>query len=143
MILNIFILILAVEIIAKRPPENPPDGGPIIKYQCQPGKKLWCSRNGVPPDPRLKTRFFGPFFPIPPVKCSRAPDPDGPGQVNVDCGPFRPIPPVKCVPTGGGPIGDPTIPPWMGPVRAKRQVKPIGPIGPCFPGRPKPKGGKR
>ena len=32
MILNIFILILAVEIIAKRPPERPPDGGPIIKY---------------------------------------------------------------------------------------------------------------
>ena len=33
MILNIFILILAIEIIAKRPPERPPDGGPIIKHK--------------------------------------------------------------------------------------------------------------
>ena len=33
MILNIAILILAVEIIAKRPPERPPDGGPITKYK--------------------------------------------------------------------------------------------------------------
>ena len=43
MILNIFILILAVEIIAKRPPERPPDGGPIIRYP-----------DGVDPDgPRM------------------------------------------------------------------------------------------
>ena len=32
MILNIFILISAIETIAKRPPQSPPDGGPIIKY---------------------------------------------------------------------------------------------------------------
>ena len=160
MILNIFILVLAVEIIAKRPPERPPDGGPIIKYQCQPGKRLWCSRNGVPPDPRIKSQLFGPFFPIPPVKCSRAPDPDGPGQVNVarapdpdgpgqvnvKCGPFRPIPPVKC-PTGGGPIGDPKPPWWGEPVKAKRKVKlPNKPDGCQWPRPPDgwiPKTGKR
>ena len=54
MILNIFILVLAVEIIAKRPPETPPDGGPITKYRCQPGKRLWCLREAKPPEPPLK-----------------------------------------------------------------------------------------
>ena len=51
MILNIFILVLAVEIIAKRPPERPPDGGPVPKYRCQP-RRLWCSRKWTkPPNP--------------------------------------------------------------------------------------------
>ena len=156
MILNIFILVLAVEIIAKRPPERPPDGGPIIKYHCQPGKRLWCSRNGVPPDPRLKSQFSGPFFPIPPVKCSRAPDPDGPGPVNVNpdpdwptgptvpydpydpgpiyYGPFVPIPPVKCrpivpippIPQCGTQFGGPIPDPGCGP-------KPYTPRDPTTP----------
>ena len=36
MILNIFILILAIETIAKRPPQTSGDGGPIIKYHKPP-----------------------------------------------------------------------------------------------------------
>ena len=67
MILNIFILVLAVEIIAKRPPERPPDGGPITKYRCQPGKKLWCSKHyPKPPHPWIPT-----------IKRDRGPPKDG------------------------------------------------------------------
>ena len=33
MILNIFILILAIETIAKRPPQTSGDGGPVIKHK--------------------------------------------------------------------------------------------------------------
>ena len=78
MILKIFILILAVEIIAKRPPQTPPDGGPIIKYLP----------DGVDPD--------GPRMPGGPQGTKKLPrDPEGcirPG------GPFpRPRP--------GGPKG--------------------------------------
>ena len=127
MILNIFILILAIEIISGNW-WGPPDGdvgGPIIKYQpgqrisrpCQPGKRLWCVRDGVPPDPRLvrdgvppdPRLYFGPFFPIPPVKCSRAPDPDGPGPVNVNPDPDWPTGPnVPYDPYDPGPIPVPT-----------------------------------
>ena len=130
MILNIFILILAIEIIAGF------DTIPPVKCQHQPGRRLWCSRDGVPLDPRLYSGprypghpddpewpkppvYFGPFFPIPPVKCFRASDPDGPGEVNVKYGPFFPIPPVKCGPfvpippvkcgANGEPIGDPPM----------------------------------
>ena len=67
MILNIFILVLAVEIIAERPPERPPDGGPITKYRCQPvNKRLWCLRKAKPPDGW-----------IPPIKRDRGPPKDG------------------------------------------------------------------
>ena len=60
MILNIFILVLAVEIIAKRPPETPPDGGPVPKYRCQP-RRLWCSkRYPKPPIPPPPKRGRGP-----------------------------------------------------------------------------------
>ena len=70
MILNIFILVLAVEIIAKRPPETPPDGGPITKYRCQ-SKRLWCSKQWPkPPKP--------PGHPgMPPFKRDRGPPKDG------------------------------------------------------------------
>ena len=47
MILKIFILILAVEIIAKRPPQTPPDGGPIIKHKKGVRDPEGCIR---PPD---------------------------------------------------------------------------------------------
>ena len=138
MILNIFILILAIEIIAKRPPEIPPDGGPIIKYQtCQPAKRLWCLRpkDPKPKNPKLFAGPNRPFHPIPPVKCGVG-DPIIPP---VRCT-FRPEPPVECE----GPI--PLV------IRGKRKWDPPIPqvksqvIGPCFPGRPKdpkPKGGKR
>ena len=141
MILKVFILVLVVEIIANKPPSQYWAGGPIIRHpSCQPAKIFWCSRHGVHPDPWLYISdpdyygpkpmpiFFGPFFPIPPVKCGpspiippvkvNAPDPDGPGPVNVPIepyrpnfpydptwpkgpilyGPFVPIPPVKCGP---------------------------------------------
>ena len=70
MILNIFILVLAVEIIAKRPPERPPDGGPVPKYRCQ-SKRLWCSKQWPkPPKP--------PGHPgMPPFKRDRGPPKDG------------------------------------------------------------------
>ena len=92
MILNIFILVLVVEIIANKPPSQywsggankppsqywpggankPPSqywpGGPkITKYRCQPGKKLWCSKEYPPPPNPL----------IPPIKRDRGPPKDG------------------------------------------------------------------
>ena len=126
MILDIFILILAIERIAgvkKPPPPKPPSPWANWDWtawrpskppvECQVGQRFWCSRDGVPPDPRLYIGdpdyygpkpmpiFFGPFFPIPPVKCGpspiippvkvNAPDPDGPGPVNVPDLPHRPI----------------------------------------------------
>ena len=76
MILNIFILVLAVEIIAKRPPERPPDGGPIIKHRCQPGRKLWCSKEYPPP--WSSKEYPPPPNPlIPPIKRDRGPPKDG------------------------------------------------------------------
>ena len=78
MILNIFILILAIETIAKRPPQSPPDGGPIIKYP-----------DGVDPD--------GPRMPGGPQGTKKLPRDPG-GCIPVPGGPFpRPRP--------GGPKG--------------------------------------
>ena len=139
MILDIFILILAIERVAgvkKPPPPKPPSPWANWDWtawrpskppvECQVGQRFWCSRDGKDgyygtkprvyindPDyygPKPMPKFFGPWYPIPPVKCSHAPDPDGPRPVNVYrdpdpdptrpilYGPFVPIPPVKCGP---------------------------------------------
>ena len=106
MILNIFILILSIEIIAGKTPSGPGPwdhaAGPgpwdhargpgPWDHHCPPGKRLRCSR--TPPDPRLNS--YGPFFPIPPVKCQPGRTPPDP-RLN-SYGPFFPIPPVKCQP---------------------------------------------
>ena len=131
MILKVFILVLVVEIIANKPPSQYWAGGPMIRHpSCQPAKIFWCSRHGVHPDPWLYISdpdyygpkpmpiFFGPFFPIPPVKC----------------GPFVPIPPVKCGPS-------PIIPP----VKRKKPYDPDSgcgpePYSPRDPTRPKAPG---
>ena len=139
MILDIFILILAIERIAgvrKPPPPKPPSPWAnwdwtawrprnLPPVECQVGQRFWCSRDGYRDGdyygPKPMPKFFGPWYPIPPVKCSHAPDPDGPRPVNVypdpdlptrlidpydpafpggpiSYGPFVPIPPVKCGP---------------------------------------------
>ena len=47
---------------------------------CATDPKIYLGHRAPDPD---GPKQWGPFFPIPPVKCAGAPDPDGPGQVNV------------------------------------------------------------
>ena len=79
MILNVFILVLVVEIIANKPPSQYWAGGPITKYRCQPGKKLWCSREYPPPPHPWIPPLEGPFNPPrdPHMKRDRGPPKDG------------------------------------------------------------------
>ena len=187
MILNVFILVLVVEIIENKPPSQywaggrkPPPPKPPSPWAnwdwtawrprppvkgCQVGQRFWCSRDGKDgyygtkprvyindPDyygPKPMPKFFGPWYPIPPVKCSYAPDPDGPRPVNVLpdpvlptrlidpndpdfpggpilFGPYVPIPPVKCgpfVPIPPVKCGWPFVP--IPPVKTKEEP-PIG-----------------
>ena len=109
MILNIFILILSIKIIAGWN-GKPPDG-----WVPGPGKRIWCLREGPkPPFPPIPPVEFGPFRPIPPVKC----------------GPFRPkgppIPPVEKVIRGKRKVGGPSRPGPIGPCFPKGPVKPKG-----------------